>query len=369
MNSHKFHDKPFQPHTLVKLGIFAAYTSAWLPVFVAKPKFRRLLICDLFAGRGYDSKGVAGSAIRTLDEIRMYDSYLHNNDIRIDYILNEGNPNHFASLQSAISEYRDSMPHTRRIDFSFFNDNTENLLPRIEGRFGHQPTLVFLDQTGTKHLTAADVTRMAKKRFTDYLIFVASGNIRRLGQTKEMGQYVGHLDVQKIKSAPSHLAHREVTAELNRLVPEGSDFRFYPFSLKANTNVYGLVFGASHPLAVDKFLKVAWDTNATNGDANFDIDGDLDRENNPSLFPDLNPPNKLDAFRADIKGRILRGEISNSKDLYLHCTREGFLGDHADDVLKELGQSKKIQLKGRSNCTRISSLKSGKTVLFTRIGK
>ena len=47
--------------------------------------------------------------------------------------------------------------------------------------------------------------------------------------------------------------------------------RVYPFTIKKKRGVYGLIFGSKNPLGVEKFLRVAWETNPINGVANFDI--------------------------------------------------------------------------------------------------
>lgn len=65
---------------------------------------------------------------------------------------------------------------------------------------------------------------------------------------------------------------------LRDLLPKDSKTKLYHFSIKKNRNIFGLVFGATHLFAVEKFLKVAWNENKTNGEANFDIDRDLDTQ-------------------------------------------------------------------------------------------
>ena len=61
------HKKPFDEGTLVKLEIFGDYAQAWIPTFVMSD-VRKIAIFDLFAGQGYDTNGVPGSAIRVLQE-------------------------------------------------------------------------------------------------------------------------------------------------------------------------------------------------------------------------------------------------------------------------------------------------------------
>lgn len=58
----------------------------------------------------------------------------------------------------------------------------------------------------------------------------------------------------------------------------------YPFTLKKGTNIYGIIFGASHPRAVDKFLKIVWDKDQVSGEANFDIHDDIEKTEQPQLI-------------------------------------------------------------------------------------
>jgi hypothetical protein len=57
-------------------------------------------------------------------------------------------------------------------------------------------------------------------------------------------------------------------------LPKETKLTLYPFTIKKGKNIYGIIFGAKHPRAVDKFLKTAWEVNEINGAANFDIDED-----------------------------------------------------------------------------------------------
>src|SRR5262245_28338737 len=74
MPSTKFHDKPFDEGTLTKLNLFELYTREWLPVFIARPTPLRNVIhlFDFFAGPGTDSKGIPGSPIRLLKQLKDY---------------------------------------------------------------------------------------------------------------------------------------------------------------------------------------------------------------------------------------------------------------------------------------------------------
>ena len=49
--------KPFDEPTLTKLEIFEKYLEAWLPVFINTKNIHSVIVCDPFAGSGYDATG------------------------------------------------------------------------------------------------------------------------------------------------------------------------------------------------------------------------------------------------------------------------------------------------------------------------
>ena len=99
-------------------------------------------------------------------------------------------------------------------------------------------------------------------------------------------------------------------------------------------NIYGIIFGASHPLAVEKFLTTAWKRNAVNGEANFDIDDDAAKAQ-LTLF-DEKKPTKKEAFANLLKDKLLKKDLVTNEDVYLFTLDQGHIPSHAADVLKQL---------------------------------
>jgi len=98
-----------------------------------------------------------------------------------------------------------------------------------------------------------------------------------------------------------------VIEQLGKRLPADSDWKLYPFSLKKGANIFGIVFEAKHPLAVDKFLNIAWKRNPINGDANFDIDDDS-KKMQIDIFNDKKLT-KIEKFKENLKLKVLAGEI------------------------------------------------------------
>ena len=129
-------------------------------------------------------------------------------------------------------------------------------------------------------------------------------------------------------------------------MPPGSHLRLYPFTLKKGPNIYGLIFGASHPRAVDKFLSIAWRRNQVNGEANFDIDNDI-REGQMDLFEEIKLT-KIESFQAILKEQVMNGSLKTNADVQDFAYAEGHIPKHASDHLKEMKSKNLIKYDGVS---------------------
>lgn len=114
----------------------------------------------------------------------------------------------------------------------------------------------------------------------------------------------------------------------------------FPFTIKKNAGVYGIIFGASHIRAADKFLRMAWQINEVNGSANFDIDDDGKKDQLELWGPQ--PIKKIDAFKKAIHGKIMDGEIHNNKEAFDFAIDKGHIGTHAKEEIAEMKRKKLI---------------------------
>ena len=81
-HTNNFFNSRFDDATLMKLLIFGEYVKSWLPVFIKQEK-DFIYIFDFFAGAGYDSQNNAGSPIRILEQIKIYQSIIHKTKIKL----------------------------------------------------------------------------------------------------------------------------------------------------------------------------------------------------------------------------------------------------------------------------------------------
>ena len=157
--------------------------------------------------------------------------------------------------------------------------------------------------------------------------------------------------------------HRWVVKQMQKRIPYESKAKLYPFSIKKGTNVYGIIFGANHPFAVDKFLTVVWNKNAINGEANFDIDSDL-QKSQIDLFSGKQL-NKIEKFQIGLEEAILSGKIVDNKTAYLYTIEHGHISKHADEKIKQLKKNGKIKYEGKSpKCNYVQVFRNKTVVKF-----
>ncbi len=267
------HDKPFDESTIAKLEIFEDYAQAWIPTFVMQ-SVGNICIFDFFAGTGYDKNGIAGSPIRILEKIKEQVVHISQKKVKVKVYLNEFDSKKFELLKRACDDYIRENEHVgTAVETHFSNEDFEDLFPKLIPIIREFPSLVYLDQNGIKFLSEKYFLELEKTQQTDFLYFVSASYFWRFG---EIGEFKNHLelDMAEAKKNPYKFIHRSIIKQLKEKLPKKSKLQLYPFSIKKGANIYGIIFGASHPRAIEKFLSVAWKRNEINGEANFDIDDD-----------------------------------------------------------------------------------------------
>lgn len=346
MSSKDLHGKPFDEETITKLEIFENYAQAWLPTFIMRPNpGAKICIFDFFAGTGYDINGVPGSPIRFLKKILEQRGNLFQKKVKVHLYLNEYEPNKrsqtkYALLQQSCELFLDANPGSRHlVEITYSNEDCAKLFPKLIPEIKKYPSLVYLDQNGVKFADEKYFLQLEATSTTDFLYFISSSYFWRFGNKEEFKKHLD-IDMEEAKKDPYTHIHRNILAQLKRKMPVTSKLKLYPFSIKKEPNIHGIIFGAKHPRAVDKFLGIAWEKNDVNGQANFDIDNDLAKQQ-MDLFSGKKQT-KIEAFHDEIRKKIIQGELKNNKELYDYTLEQGHIGSHASDVLKMMKKSKEV---------------------------
>lgn len=338
------HIKPFDEQTLTKLELFEDYAREWIPTFIMSGH-RSIWIFDFCAGPGYDKNNVAGSPIRILKQIEAQIGNIFTKRIKVNLCLNEYHKEKYDLLQQSCKNFLDSVQELKRaerdglLNIEYYNEDFEILFSTLLNYIREFPSLVYIDQNGLRFLADKYLLELEKMTMTDFLYFASSSYLLRFGRTPEFQRCLS-LDIDTIKKQDPKYVHQALLTQLKEKLPPNTNLSLYPFTIKKRSNYYGIVFGASHPRAVDKFLRTVWKKNELNGNANFDIDEDKNKVQLDLFEGKL--LTKIERFQDRLKNRILNGEIRTNIDAYNFVLEEGHIPQHATEVVRNLKREGKI---------------------------
>lgn len=256
------HTKPFDEQTLTKLELFEDYAKEWIPTFVMSG-CSSIWIFDFFAGPGYDLNSIAGSPIRILKQVEAQIGNIFTKQVRVNICLNEYEKDKYDMLKFACEKLLCGNPNMGRamksgwLNIEYYNEDFADLFPKLLPRIKKNPSLVYIDQNGLRFLADNYLLELEKTSTTDFLFYASSSFLLRFGKTPEF-QHCLSLGFDAFRNNKPKYVHQELLAQLRNKLPSTTNLSLYPFTIKKRTNYYGIIFGASHPRAVDKFLKTAW---------------------------------------------------------------------------------------------------------------
>lgn len=207
------------------------------------------------------------------------------------------------------------------------------------------PSLVYLDQNGVKFISQEYVNELEKLSTTDFIYFVSSSFFKRYGKTEEFRKAL-EIDIQELESEEYRNMHRLVFNKMKSRLPERTNLKLFPFSIKKNANIYGIVFGAKNYAAVDKFLNIAWKRNILNGEADFDIDEDKTK-NQLQLFGEKKMT-KIEKFQNELEAKLLEKNSVSNKAVILYAYENGHIPQHAVELIKRMKKEDKLNYEGKS---------------------
>lgn len=361
MTSKDIHKQPFSEETITKLDIFQKYLESWLPVAIQSPSITEVNICDFFAGIGRDIKGTDGSPIRIIKTIRKFEDTILKQNLKIHILFNEYIPAKYKQLCDCISKEQETLKNLNsNLSIEIFNLDFKKLFvskkPLLENHFN----LVFLDQSGIKQITEEIFLDLTQFHRTDFMFFTSSSAFKRFASDTSFQKYFPDIDIQKLSMTSQSEMHRLILQYYKSKIPNDSQLKLYPFTIKKGRNIYGLIFGSNHPLGVEKFLKIAWETNELNGEANFDIDEDW--KSAQMLLFGSRKLSKKEKFQLELEEFILSKKEVSNKEVYDYTLENGHIVNNALPVIKKLGN--KISYTGHHNISYNKCYKSNKIKNF-----
>ncbi|MEW6508805.1 MAG: three-Cys-motif partner protein TcmP [Bacteroidota bacterium] len=336
-------DKPFDEGTILKLEIFEKYFEEWLPTFIMGTYPKPIQVFDLFAGSGYDKNNIAGSPIRILEIINKHRGNLSNKSKKVFLFFNDSDENKIDQLKINVEAKTKELSLTSLVEIKFSSNNFRECFGLYRKELNNGCNLIFIDQNGFKEVDEKVFYFLINLDTTEFIFFISSSYIHRFADAPEVQKHHPKFDFEKIKLSSRRSVHNTICEEYHKYVPKSvTNFLLIPFSIMKDdkSNVYGLIFVCKHPLAADKFLHIVWNKNLINGNANFDIDADL-QKSQLHLF-DGKKPTKIESFQNKLRESILAGSIKTNKDAYLFTLNQGHISQHANEEIKRMKKENKI---------------------------
>lgn len=330
MSPNGFHDKPFDEGTLTKLQIFELYAREWLPVFLSSPKPSRseLHVADFFAGPGTDSKGIWGSPLRLLNQLKICQGLAGWHHVSVHAHFFDKSQKKITQLEANIDRYglrlKEVALDIRALNFEHaLQGCTVALADR------HAAKLLFIDQFGVDQVTPPVFLKLVNSPTCDFLFFLSSSTLHRFRDHPAIKQKITRPD-------DYYQVHRAALDYYSDLLPNPLAYYLAPFSIRKGSNIYGLIFGSAHPLGMDKFLQVAWNKDMINGEADFDINRDNVSPCEMLLPFESFKPSKITAFEGELERALRTGQLKDERDLVHFCFSYGVKRQHALSVLTKL---------------------------------
>ena len=332
-----FHNKPFDEGTVTKLRIFELYARGWLPVLSAqRPPRASIHLFDFFSGPGTDSIGQLGSPLRLLKRLNEYRQLPGWKSVSIHLHFFDKSSAKTRELNRQIVSLGLRLPG---VNFDVRAIAFEQAFREAEGILSDEQSakLAFIDQCGVDQVTPQVFQTLVASPTCDFLFFLSSSTLHRFHEHPAIKQRI-------VRPDDYFHVHRAALQYYRSLLEAGRPYFLAPFSIKKNSNIYGLIFGSAHPLGIDKFLQVAWDNDEISGEANFDIDRENIRRGEILLPLAEMRPNKIAAFESDLEHLLRSGRLVDEFQVMEVCFGHGVKRQHATPVLMKLKQEGVLNL-------------------------
>lgn len=353
--------REFTEETKLKLTIFQECFREWYPVFIHHSHVAKVLIYDMFAGSGMDTKGNYGSPLILLQEAKGENKkhciFLssQNKAPQVYFGFNELLSQKEEELESNITNYMQECQKVCNLkcplkDHIFYKRenfstliNSEKLLKNLKDE--NSAKFFLLDQYGFKQIDDDIFTKLIGFPKTDFIFFIASSFIKRFRELPAVTNYFHRAKITYDESQPKE-CHRVITDYFRSLIPTSKEYYLHSFTIQKGNNYYGLILGTSHSLGMEKFLRVCWKHDRFAGESNCNIENDFELG---TLFYNLLDTNKTHRVLTEIKDKILSGIISTNKQGLKYALKNGCEPSLYVTAISDLIEKKKVDINGTFN--------------------
>ena len=342
--------KPFHEATMLKLDIFRRCFREWFPVFVHHPGVKS----------GTDSEGNPGSPIILLEEAkgneRQHCAALIKNKKSVVFGFNEKEKEKKELLNKATNNFllkcKSGCPFKNCVyanaiycrDTSFEeimkSDNFEKILANK-----NYAKFILLDQYGFSQITKDVFLKLVTSPLTDFIFFISSSFIKRFRDMDAVKTYIDTNRLEFEEKKPKE-CHRIIADYFRNHIPANMEYYIHHFTIQKGANYYGLIFGTSHSLGMEKFVKVCWMEDENSGESNCNIDNDFEKG---FLFYDPTNTTKKIKIKEELELLILKGKIKSNVEGLKWVLSHGCEPKLFVDVARSLVEQKKITIQGKFN--------------------
>jgi len=344
--------------TLVKLEVLSKFTTEWLYVILNQSYVDKFYLYDFFAGSGHDTNGHEGSPLIMLKRLTDNCNKMRAAGQIVELIVNDNMPSKIKILKTKCEEHiskcaeKNNCPYHKNLcpcsvsiryesrDFKdLFSQEYDHLISE-KNPF----SLMFIDQYGIKEVDGPVFERLSRLKRADIIFFTATGHAWRFSEHEDFQKYINFNKIP-FSGKDYDQSHRQLRDYYASMIPHGVEYYLAPFTIRKEDSgmICGLIFGASNLYGLEKFLTAVWSIDPKTGEANFDIDDDRIKKNEPSLFIEHDRPKKMDRYKNNLK-EYLHSWRTNT-EVYIFTLINGFLPTHATKILVSLENEQNTRLK------------------------
>lgn len=281
-----------------------------------------------------------------MDVIKKYRDEIINNKLLVHVLYNDDKREKCKQLKAYTEQEQKGLGELGNyLEIEILNQDFKELFNNKKTLLKNEFNLFFLDQSGVKQINDKIFVELTEFQKTDFMFFISSSYFKRFAT--DFKEYIPNINLRAVSEAKHSEMHRLILQCYRKIIPTQSKVKLYPFTIKKGANIYGLIFGSNHPLGVDKFLKIAWETNELNGEANFDIDNDWQAKQ--GVLFGKRKLSKIETFERELKELILSRKTVSNVELYFFTLQSGHIDKHAQNLVRRLKKEGIISFSGHPN--------------------
>lgn len=264
-------------HTGAKHQILRRYLQAWLPIMAyRKPRPKRVIILDGFAGPGVYSDGEEGSPLIALRALLDHPSFPSMSETRFVFVFLEADTKRFASLQEQIGRLRSEYsPWPDNVvihptEAMSFEAGGAWLLDRIKANGAQNaPMFSFVDPFGVSGVPLELIRQLCAHRETEAFVLYMFNTIQRFAGAENIDHHLRELfGTDEFADAAQDENRRQ---RLRELYPErlrqvvGFKYTLGFEMVNTGGQIYDLVYGTRSLKGLEKMKDAMWSVDPSGG--------------------------------------------------------------------------------------------------------